>query len=116
MAGHHAEHARQTATLRWVALGILIPNTFFVEAALGRLHGAVTVPSKTMCRQTLTTLDGTERHRRFYLAVPIGRVLRPINPDDEHAALGRECRALSIPDEKADLAISMRMTQADGAR
>src|SRR5712692_4504785 len=36
MAGHHAEHARQTATLRWVALGILIPNTFFVEAALGR--------------------------------------------------------------------------------
>jgi len=36
MAGHHAEHARQTATLRWVALGILIPNTFFIEAALGR--------------------------------------------------------------------------------
>jgi hypothetical protein len=36
MAGHHAGHARQTATLRWVALGILIPNTFFVEAALGR--------------------------------------------------------------------------------
>src|SRR5205823_2120086 len=36
MAGHPAEHARQTATLRWVALGILIPNTFFVEAALGR--------------------------------------------------------------------------------
>src|SRR5436309_3487824 len=36
MAGYHAEHARQTATLRWVALGILIPNTFFVEAALGR--------------------------------------------------------------------------------
>src|SRR5712691_2098528 len=36
MAGHRPEHARQTATLRWVALGILIPNTFFVEAALGR--------------------------------------------------------------------------------
>jgi hypothetical protein len=36
MAGHHAEHARQTATLRWVALRILIPNTFFVETALGR--------------------------------------------------------------------------------
>src|SRR6266702_7266587 len=32
-------------------------------------YGAVTVPSKTMCRQTLTTLDGTERHRRFYLAL-----------------------------------------------
>ena len=26
-----------------------------------------------MCRQTLTTLDGTERHRRFYLAVLIRR-------------------------------------------
>ena len=69
-----------------------------------------------MCKQTLTTPDGPERHRRFYLAVPIGRDLRPINPDDEHAALGRERRVLSIPDEKADLAISMRMTQADGAR
>src|SRR6266849_8176104 len=39
MAGHHAEHARQTATQRWVALGILIPNTFFIEAALGRFVG-----------------------------------------------------------------------------
>jgi hypothetical protein len=26
-----------------------------------------------MCRQTLTTLDGTERHRRFYLAVQTSR-------------------------------------------
>src|SRR5205823_868752 len=32
-------------------------------------YGAAAVPSKTMCRQTLTILDGTERHRRFYLAV-----------------------------------------------
>src|ERR1700738_539040 len=36
MAGHRPEHARQTATLRWAALGTLIPNNFFVEAALGR--------------------------------------------------------------------------------
>src|SRR6266571_801372 len=36
MAGHHAEHARQDATLRCAALGILIPNAFSVEAALGR--------------------------------------------------------------------------------
>src|SRR5450631_254022 len=36
-------------------------------------YGAAAVPSKTMCRQTLTTLVGTERHRRFYLAVLIGR-------------------------------------------
>ena len=87
-----------------------------LQYARGVLHGAVTVPSKTMRRQTLATLDGTERHRRFYLAVPIGRDLRPINPGDKHAALGLKCRVLSIPDEKADLAISMRMTQADGAR
>jgi len=33
--------------------------------------------------------DGPERHRRFYLAVLIGRDLRPVNPDDKHAALGR---------------------------
>lgn len=33
MVGHHAEHAGQTATLRWVALGILIQNAFFVGAA-----------------------------------------------------------------------------------
>src|SRR5216683_6279404 len=73
MAGHHAEHARQTATLRWVALGILIPNTFFIEAALGRFarcrysaiqnnvqtntydprrHGAT--PSLLSCRQSQT--------------------------------------------------------------
>src|SRR5882724_10716713 len=73
MAGHHAEHARQTATQRWVALGILIPNTFFIEAALGRFarcrysaiqnnvqtntydprrHGAT--PSLLSCRQSQT--------------------------------------------------------------
>src|SRR6266478_4059032 len=40
-------------------------------------YGAAAVPSKTMCRQTLTNPDGTERHRRFYLAVLIGRDLRP---------------------------------------
>ena len=33
MAGHRPERARQAATLRWVALGILIPDAFFVEAA-----------------------------------------------------------------------------------
>ena len=32
-------------------------------------YGAAAVPSKTTCRQTLTTPDGPERHRRFYLAV-----------------------------------------------
>src|SRR5882724_5476172 len=32
-------------------------------------YGAAAVPSKTMCRQTLTTPDGPERRRRFYLAV-----------------------------------------------
>jgi hypothetical protein len=32
-------------------------------------YGAAAVPSKTMCRQTLTTPDSPERHRRFYLAV-----------------------------------------------
>ena len=37
-------------------------------------YGAVAVPSKTMCRQTLTTPDGPERHRRFYLAVFSGRL------------------------------------------
>jgi hypothetical protein len=36
MAGHPAEHAPQDATLRWVALGLLIPNAFFVGAALRR--------------------------------------------------------------------------------
>jgi hypothetical protein len=44
--------------------------------------GAATVPSKTMCRQTLTTPDGTERHRRFYLAVNP----RPQRPQDPHSA------------------------------
>jgi hypothetical protein len=31
------------------------------------------VPFKTMCKQALMTPDGPERHRRFYLAVLIGR-------------------------------------------
>src|SRR6266705_2725808 len=30
-----------------------------------------------MCRQTLTTADGPERHRRFYLAALIGRDMHP---------------------------------------
>jgi hypothetical protein len=58
-------------------------------------YGAAAVPSKTMCRQTLTTPDGPERHRRFYLAVLI--------------SCG-SCRVLSIADERADVAISTRMT------
>ena len=39
-------------------------------------YGAAAVPSKTMCRRTLTTPDGPERHRRFYLCPnrPINRV------------------------------------------
>jgi hypothetical protein len=37
MAAQPAEHAQQDATLRWVALGTLIPNAFSVEAALRRL-------------------------------------------------------------------------------
>src|SRR6266849_4295709 len=36
-------------------------------------YGAAAVPSKTICRQTLTTPDGPERHRRFYLAVKVAR-------------------------------------------
>jgi len=35
MAGDRPYDARQTAMLRWVALGILIPKAFSVEAALG---------------------------------------------------------------------------------
>jgi len=61
-----------------------------------------------MCRQTLTTLDGPERHRRSYLAVQIGsgsRGLRPVNPDNKHTALGRQCPVLSIADETANMAI-----------
>src|SRR5437879_2699513 len=71
MAGHHAEHAQQDATLRTMALRTVILNTFSVRAAPPQAasYGAAAVPSKTMCRQTLTTLDGTERHHRFYLAV-----------------------------------------------
>lgn len=42
-----------------------------------------------MCKQTLTTPDGPERHRRFYLAVLIGRGLRPVNPNDKHATQSR---------------------------
>src|SRR3954470_8811907 len=45
MAGHRPQHARQTAMLRWGALGILMPNAFSVEAALGRFircrYGAI---------------------------------------------------------------------------
>ena len=62
-----------------MALGILIPKAFFVEAVLrGVLHGAVTVPFKAMRKQTLTTPDGLERHHRFYLAVLIGRWVRAL--------------------------------------
>jgi hypothetical protein len=38
-----------------------------------------------MFRQTLTTPDGPERHRRFYLAVLIDRGLRPVDHDDKHS-------------------------------
>jgi len=51
--------------------GYWFRTPFSLKRHWGVLHGAVTVPSKTLCRQTLTTLDGTERHRRFYLAVEI---------------------------------------------
>ena len=62
-----------------MALGTLILNAFSVRAAP---DGAATLPSKTMCRQTLTTPGGPERHRRFYLAVAKSVVspLRSRNP------------------------------------
>jgi hypothetical protein len=41
---------------------------FSLERHHGVLQGAVTVPSKPVCGQRLTTLYGPER-RRFYLAV-----------------------------------------------
>ncbi len=80
MAGHHAEHARQTATLRWVALGILIPNTFFVEAALGRFARCRYSAIQNNVQTNTYDPDGTERHRRFYLAVLASRDLRPNSP------------------------------------
>ena len=55
-----------------MALGTLIPDAFFVEAAPGPSRGAVAMPDKATCRQT--TLDGPQRRRRFYLAVLIGRL------------------------------------------
>jgi hypothetical protein len=84
---HHAEHARQTATLRWVALGILIPNAFSVEAALGRFvrcrysaiqnnvqtntydprrHGAT--PSLLSCRPNQPRILYHIGHRRSFAA------------------------------------------------
>src|SRR6266700_7138892 len=67
MAAHPAEHAPRNARLRWVALGILFPNAFFVEAAPRRFvrcrHSAIHAD------RHLRPPDGPERHRRFYLAV-----------------------------------------------
>jgi hypothetical protein len=55
--------------LRWVALGILIPNAFSVEAALGRFVGCRYSAIQNNVQKTLATPDGPERRRRFYLAV-----------------------------------------------
>jgi hypothetical protein len=98
----HAEHARQTATLRWVALGILIPNTFFVEAALGRFarcrSSAIqsnvqtdtydprrpgATPSLLSCRQTLVgalipAVEMSDVTRSGHRAVPGLAVVRPL--------------------------------------
>src|SRR6266851_4583331 len=63
-------------------------------------YGAAAVPSKTMCRQTLTTPNGPERHRRFYLAVPVGPVLAsqiaPIVIGERRANLRPERPAVTI--------------------
>jgi hypothetical protein len=63
-----------------------------------------------MCRQTLTTLDGTERHRRFYLAVARGRVVgRSCAPlKSQHLLsrgkskrdIGRPCKSPVLPFEQ----------------
>lgn len=60
-----------------MALGTLILNASRFERHQAASYAAAAVPSETMCRQTLTTPDGRERHRRFYLAVLISRDLRP---------------------------------------
>ena len=55
-------------------------------------YGAAAVPSKTICRQTLTTPDGRERHRRFYLAVLLSDRLPP---RCGRLARGQVCAALA---------------------
>src|SRR5258708_6529154 len=74
-------------------------------------YGAAAVPPKTMCRQTLTTPDGPERHRRFYLAV-VAPSLIPSKPGDRVKTNRRdavnlvkllragELTAVWVPDER----------------
>src|SRR5437762_12438982 len=51
-----------------------------------------------MCRQTLTTSDGPERHRRFYLAVLVRRVCRAcvrqnrMQEGDKQTGLSQMCQ------------------------
>ena len=66
-----------------------VQTPFSLERHHGVLQGGVTMSFKLVCGERVTTLYGPERRRRFYLAVLIDRGLRPVNPDDKHAALGR---------------------------
>src|SRR6266700_8351800 len=56
-------------------------------------YGTAAVPSKTMCRQTLTTHDGTERHRRFYLAVSTSPIARFVGSCLSHQPIAKELHA-----------------------
>ena len=140
MAGHHAEHARQTATLRWVALGILIPNTFFVEAALGRFarcrysaiqnnvqtntydprrHGAT--PSLLSCRQSQTLAGALIPAVEMSGVVDSGRKSRHGNIDanDPNQALiegGTRMRRLRLVCGRAIADASLRRTRGTLAR
>src|SRR5712692_10256617 len=102
MAGHHAEHARQTATLRWVALGILIPNTFFVEAALGRF---------ARCRYSAiqNNVQTNTYDPRRHGATPSLLSCRRSQALVGALVPAWQCPVWWIADERADMAISTRM-------
>jgi hypothetical protein len=67
-----------------------MPIAFPFEAPAEPLCAGSAPQSKPECKQTLAIPDQASGCRRLFpRAVQIYRGLRPDNPDDEHAALGR---------------------------
>jgi hypothetical protein len=87
MAGHPRPARAINAMLRTMALGTLIVNAFLVRRHQAASCGAAAVPSKTMCRQTLTTSNGAERHRRFYRGLVRSAVCTRASPAVSFAKL-----------------------------
>src|SRR5947208_16647721 len=83
--------------------GLLLPNRGLAAARSKRMRG----PHEA--RDSIEIIWQFQLYKS--LPVLFFRSSNLFGPDDKHAAACRQCRTLSIAGEKADMAISSRMTR-----